>query len=123
MKKLFKLIWQVLILYGFYYVGLFIRNVLHLSVPSSVIGMLLLFLFLMLRGIKVEWIDTGAQFFVDHLVFFFIPATVGVMNYFGLFKGHGMWLIIITVVSSFLVMLTSGHMSQALARKRVVEHD
>src|SRR5699024_1365294 len=87
-------------------------------VPGSVIGLLLLFILLISNVLKVEWIEEGAQFFVNNLVFFFIPATVGVMNYFDLFKGKGILLILIVLLSTILVMGSSGLVSQSLAKDK-----
>src|SRR5699024_814899 len=107
-----------LILYLFNIVGTGIKDFLNLSVPGSVIGLLLLFILLISNVVKVEWVEEGARFFVNNLVFFFIPATVGVMNYFDLFKGKGILLIVIVLISTVLIMGTSGLVSQSLAKDK-----
>src|SRR5699024_7729144 len=106
---------HIFILYLFNLVVTGINDFLNLSVPGSVIGLLLLFILLISNVVKVEWVEEGARFFVNNLVFFFIPATVGVMNYFDLFKGKGILLIVIVLISTVLVMGTSGLVSQSLA--------
>ena len=62
---------------------------------------------------------------IKHLVLFFIPATVGILNYYTLFKGKGLLLFIITIVSTLLVMIISGLVSQkiAFARERKLENE
>lgn len=87
-----------------------------LFVPGSVIGMVLLFILLSLKIIKGNWIEIGASFMVRHLAFFFIPATVGLMSYPQLFMGNGFLLIVIVFVSTVLVMVLSGLISQSLIR-------
>src|SRR5699024_4710621 len=94
-------------------VGTGIKDFLNLSVPGSVIGLLLLFILLIYNVLKVEWIEEGAQFFVNNLVFFFIPATVGDMNYFDLFKVQGILLILIVLISIILVLAYPGLVSQS----------
>lgn len=118
MKKIILIIIHIFILYLFNIVGTGIKEFLNLSVPGSVIGLLLLFILLISNVLKVEWVEEGAQFFVNNLVFFFIPATVGVMNYFDLFKGKGILLIVIVLISTVLVMGTSGLVSQSLAKDK-----
>src|SRR5699024_11705611 len=83
-KRFILIIIHIFILYLFNIVGTGIKDFLNLSVPGSVIGLLLLFILLLSNVLKVEWIGEGAPFFVNNLVFFFILATVGVMNYFDL---------------------------------------
>ena len=117
-KRFILIIIHIFILYLFNIVGTGIKDFLNLSVPGSVIGLLLLFILLISNVLKVEWIEEGAQFFVNNLVFFFIPATVGVMNYFDLFKGKGILLILIVLISTILVMGSSGLVSQSLAKDK-----
>src|SRR5690625_2344645 len=93
---------HIFILYLFNIVGTGIKDFLNLSVPGSVIGLLLLFILLISNVLKVEWIEEGAQFFVNNLVFFFILSTVGVINYFDFFKGKIIELILIVLISTIL---------------------
>src|SRR5699024_10573286 len=99
-KRFILIIIHICILYLCNIVETGIIEFVNLSVPGSVIGLLLLFILLISNVLKVEWIEEGAQFFVNNLVFFFIPATVGVMNYFDLFKGKGILLILIVLIST-----------------------
>lgn len=118
MKKTILIIIHIFILYIFNLIGIWLKEILNLSVPGSVIGLLLLFILLMTNILKVEWIEAGAQFLVSNLVFFFIPATVGIINYFDLFKGKGALLILIVLISTILVMTSSGLVSQYLAKDK-----
>ncbi len=118
MKKTILIIIHIFILYIFNLIGIWLKELLNLSVPGSVIGLLLLFILLMTNILKVEWIEAGAQFLVSNLVFFFIPATVGIINYFDLFKGKGALLILIVLISTILVMTSSGLVSQYLAKDK-----
>lgn len=118
-----KIIIQIAILYGIYLFGVLIQESLNLFVPGSVIGMILLFILLMTKVIKVTWIEDGSKLIINHLTLFFIPATAGIINYFGLFKGKGFYLILIALLSTALVMATSGIVSQWLLRRKEVNHD
>src|SRR5690625_6484276 len=69
-KRFILIIIHIFILYLFNIVGTGIKDFLNLSVPGSVIGLLLLFILLISNVLKVEWIEEGAQFFVNNLVFF-----------------------------------------------------
>lgn len=96
---------------------------LNLVIPGSVIGMIILFLLLAANVIKPDWIEEGARFMVDHLVLFFIPATVGIINFFDLFAGKGFLLILIVLFSTLLVMSSSGVTSQWLMARKEGNHD
>jgi|SRR5690625_2617083 len=118
MLKLGKICFHIIILYSFYLLGNWIQMSLNLFIPGSVIGMILLFLLLLIKGVKITWIEEGAAFLINNLPLFFIPATVGIIDYFSLFSGKGFLLIIIVLVSTAMVMSVSGRVSQRLARKR-----
>ena len=48
----------------------------------------------------------------------FIPAAVGLITSFDILKAHLIAYLVITVVSTFLVMVVSGHVTQLVIRKK-----
>lgn len=123
MKKSIKLSLQIAVLYGIYLLGEWIQDVLSLFVPGSVIGLILLFTALQTNLFNVRWIEEGASFFVRHLTLFFIPATVGVMEYYGMFAGKGILLIVIVLLSTILVMGSAGFISQWMIQRKEWNHE
>lgn len=109
---------QIIVLYIFYIIGSWLQERLDLSIPGSIIGMVLLFLLLSLKLFPVRWIEKGGQFLNAYLPVFFIPATVGVMDYFHVFKGSGMLLFVITVLSTLIVMIFAGKTAQFLSKHK-----
>lgn len=114
-----KIIYQIGILYVFYYIGLWIQHTFHLLMPGSIIGMLLLFCLLMTNKFKATWIDKGAGFLLSHLPLLFIPVTVGVIDFLDLFKGRGFFSVIVVILSTILVMVTSSLVSGWIAERNV----
>ncbi|GAB3049150.1 CidA/LrgA family protein [Virgibacillus ainsalahensis] len=123
MLNVFKIIIHIAALYGLYTVGTWIQQIFNLFIPGSVIGLILLFILLMTGTIKTAWVEKGAQFMIKHLALFFIPATVGAMNYFDLFAGKGLLLVIIGLSSTLMVMVSAGHVSQMFMHKRERSHE
>ncbi|WP_079528469.1 CidA/LrgA family protein [Halobacillus hunanensis] len=115
--KTLKIIIQIALLYIFYMVGNWISAQLHLPIPGSIVGVVLLLAALIIGICPVHWVETGSGFLLAYLPLLFIPATVGVMNYFHLFAGSGILLIVIIVVSTLFTMITAGHTSQFLAKR------
>ncbi len=116
MKLLVTLV-QIILLFLVYEVGVLIQEYFGLFIPGSVIGLILMFLLLTTDLLKVNWVEEGAKWMNKHLVLFFIPATVGIMNHYELFAGKGIFLIVIVLFSTILVMATAGLVSQWLVRK------
>ncbi|WP_028784473.1 CidA/LrgA family protein [Thalassobacillus devorans] len=118
MYKTVTILIQFIGLYFLYWLGTAIQKVLNLFIPGSVIGLILLFVLLSLKVVSERWIQQGAGFMITHLPFFFIPATVGVISYAYIFKGKGMLLIAIGMLSTVLVMGLSGAIAQIMVQKK-----
>lgn len=98
--------------------GKLISENLGLPIPGSVLGMLLLTLSLQLKLIRRDDVKDTAQFLTKHLSLFFIPAGVGLMNYFGLLSAHLLPILTISVVSTLAVLWTVGLSFQQFNRYR-----
>src|SRR5690625_7742139 len=89
---------------------------LHMPIPGNVLGMIILFMSLVTGVIKLEWIDGAASFLLKHLVFFFIPITVGMMTLGSLFQHHGLALFVIFIGSVLLGGAFDGRLLERLMR-------
>src|SRR5690625_4114247 len=103
---------QICILFIFSLIGTFIQHFFQLIVPGSVIGLILLFLSLYFNIFPEKWIHEGASFMTKNLILFFIPATVGMIDYYQLFIGKGILIVIITIISTLIVLTISGLVSE-----------
>jgi holin-like protein len=119
--KIIQIIFQIVILTCFYLAGITIQHYFSLSIPGSMIGMLLLFLALVTKMIPVRFIETGSAFLLKHLPLLFLPVTVGILQFLGLFAGKGILLILITLISTIMVMVFSGLIGQRLVRRKEVK--
>ena len=88
----------------------------EIKLPSSIIGMLLLTLFLKLGWIKLEWVQGLSNFLVANLGFFFVPPCVALMLYFDIIAAEFWPIVIATLISTILVLVTTGWVHQ-LVRK------
>src|SRR5699024_12157393 len=116
MINLLRIIYQIAILFGVFYIGNWIQRFFGLFIPGSVIGLIIMFILLTTGIVNPRFIQDGSSYMVKHFVLFFIPTTVGVINFYHLFVGIGIQLIVITIMSSLLVIITAVDISQYLAR-------
>jgi holin-like protein len=66
--------------------------------------------------VKLKWVERAANFLLRHMVLFFIPLTVGLID-MGALLSHQVWIICISLVSSFLaVLLSTGLLGDRLLR-------
>lgn len=101
------------ILLLFQLAGEVITLMLALPIPGPVIGMLLLFCALLLRGNLSPTLNETARGLLAHLSLLFVPAGVGVMAHFALLQSE--WLaILLILVGSTLVALAITALSMRL---------
>ncbi len=80
--------------------------------------MVLLLVCLYTNLLPEQWVSKGATFLLNHLPLFFIPVTVGVMNHLDFFNGKSLWLIPIVLVSTWIIMITTGFIGQTLVNRK-----
>ncbi|MCY9546553.1 CidA/LrgA family protein [Lysinibacillus xylanilyticus] len=123
LKRVVRIIVQIGILNIFYYMGVGIVALLHVPLPGSVIGLLLLALSLNFKIIKVEYIQDGAGFLIGVLTLFFIPATVGVIDYPELFSTTGLLIMLAVIVSTLISIYVTGLLSQMVEKKELAKKE
>jgi holin-like protein len=116
-----RVIIHILFLFLLLFIGNGIQAILQIPIPGSVIGMILFFVLLKSGIVKLEWVLEGTSLLLRHLTLFFIPVTVGFIEYLELFQGKGIWLLIITIFSTALVMGLAGMTSERLAKRQQKE--
>ena len=70
---------QCTILFGCMALGELLVAVTGLSLPGSIVGMLLLAAFLEMGWVKLEWVKAISDFLLSNLGFFFVPPGVALM--------------------------------------------
>ena len=103
---------QLAILFGCLALGELIIYLTHIPLPSSILGMLLLTLFLKLKIIRLEWVRSISDFLVSNIGFFFVPPGVAIMLYFDLIKAQFVPIVTASVVSTVLVLAVTGWVHQ-----------
>ncbi|MFB7158554.1 MULTISPECIES: CidA/LrgA family holin-like protein [unclassified Lysinibacillus] len=116
--KIVKSIVQIGYLYVILFVGNSIARLLHLPIPGSIIGLVLLFLLLQFHIIKLEWIELGAGLLLSELLLFFIPSAIGVIDYTTLFGVQGVKAVLVIVLSAIVVMFATGFTAQLLGQRK-----
>ena len=115
--RIIRTIAQIAILWVFYYIGVLIVEWTNIFIPPSIIGLVLLWALLMLNIINAKLIQDGASFLIAFLTLFFIPSTVGVVEYPELLTLSGLLLVLAVFVSTVMVIIITGKVSQFIERK------
>ena len=75
-----KLYVQLMIIFMISLVGEGISSVFHLPVPGSIIGLVLLFLALQFKILRLRHISMVGNFLLANMTILFLPPAVGIMD-------------------------------------------
>mgnify|MGYP001026645931 CR=1 FL=1 len=88
----------------FYFIGECISHLTYGFIPGSIIGMILLFLFLRYKKIKEEDVEGVANAFTKNMAVFFIPAGAALLGASDMLSKFWLSIIIVCTFSSLLVI-------------------
>nr|WP_289847934.1 CidA/LrgA family protein [Aliiglaciecola lipolytica] len=99
------------------WVGITLQALSGISLPGSIIGMLLLFFCLSVGVIPVRLMEDGAKLMLKHMLLFFIPIAVGLMNYFELMYQQIGLILACTIASNIVVAVILSLLFKQLKAK------
>lgn len=111
-----KFLIQFLIIIAFSFAGELLHYCLPLPIPASIYGIVLMFLALELKVLKVKDIRETSSFLIAVMPVMFIPAAVGLIDSWHAIANAWLQYIVVTVVSTFVVMGASGWITQFVIR-------
>lgn len=99
---------QLLLLFSISFISEILSNLLPFIFPSSLMAMLLLFILLLSKYIKIKDIEPVGVFLQKHISIFFIPPAVNLIDEWDFIKDKFLILIFISVVSFLVTFLVTG---------------
>lgn len=75
-----KYLKQFLIILIISFIGEILKEILPLPIPASIYGMVILFVCLLTKVIKLEDVRETGKFLIEIMPVMFIPAGVGLMS-------------------------------------------
>jgi len=124
MNKSLNNVWQYLrafiFIYLCLYVGNFLASLLPITIPGSIIGMLILFVLLALQIIPAKWVKPGCSVLIRYMALLFVPIGVGVMQYYDLLKAQYGPIVVSCFISTLVVFLVVSWSSHLVHGERKV---
>lgn len=122
-----KYLKQFGIILGISFLGEVLYHVLPLPVPASIYGIVLMFLALMTKTVRISDVEETSRFLVDIMPFLFLPAAVGLLDSWPALQPVLLPVAVITVVSTVVVMVAAGLVTQGVIRRgtkgKEADHD
>ena len=124
MSKSLNNVWQYLrafiFIYLCLYAGTFLASLLPITIPGSIIGMLILFVLLALQIIPAKWVKPGCSVLIRYMALLFVPIGVGVMQYYDLLKAQYGPILVSCFISTLVVFLVVSWSSHLVHGERKV---
>lgn len=95
-----------------------IKYFVPLPIPSSVYGLCLMMFCLMTKVIKLGAVEDAAVFLIEIMPVMFIPAGVGLLTSFDELEDMLVPVLVITPISTVVVMVISGKITQGLLERK-----
>ncbi|WP_160673452.1 CidA/LrgA family protein [Clostridium sp. C8-1-8] len=111
-----KLFRELLLILVIFFIGEFISKTLSLPIPGNIVGMILLLVLLLTKVIKLSYVETVANFFLDHLSFFFIPAGVGLLTSMDVLKSAWGRILLVCIISTIIMIAVTGFVIQLMTK-------
>jgi holin-like protein len=97
-------------------VGEITVRLLSLPIPGPVLGMVMLFVTLMIRGKAPESVDQASTALLSHLSLLFVPAGVGMMAHFGRIADEWVPITLALLLSTIITMVATALIMQVTTR-------
>lgn len=111
-----KYILQFEIIIAISLVGELLNRIIPLPIPASIYGMVILFTALCTGIIKLSAVKETGKFLIYIMPIMFIPATVGLLDSWSVMQEFLTAIIVISLVSTVLVMVFTGHITQFIIK-------
>jgi holin-like protein len=113
------MLYGLIILLMYLLMGEFVANLLSWPVPGSVLGMILLFVTLLIKGGISPDLKTSSNGILPYLPLFIVPASVGIVNFMGIIEQQGFALLTAILVSLIVGIPVCGLLAQRLIKNQL----
>ena len=113
-----KLLYQFGVILAVTFVGELLYALLPLPIPASIYGLIVMLICLGPKVVKLSQVKIAADFLIDIMPPMFIPAAVGLIVVWGDLKEILIPVVVITCLSTVIVMVCTGKVTQTLIRRK-----
>lgn len=106
----------ILYLFLFLVLGEIIVHYGSIPIAGNIVGMILIFMALKFKLIKLEDVKPASDKFIKYMVLFFVPYGVGLMAFYNVIKAHWIAIVVATVVSTILTLYVTGLIQQKFGK-------
>ena len=113
-----KFMRQLAIIMSISFIAEVMEYLIPLPVAASIYGLILMLIGLITKIIPLHKVEDAADFLVEIMPILFVPPTVSIMTSVEAMKQMLVPLCVISVVSTVLIMVVTGRVSQGIIRHK-----
>ncbi|ELY2589506.1 CidA/LrgA family protein [Cronobacter sakazakii] len=114
LTSLWQLVRAFVLIYACLYAGIAIAALLPITIPGSIIGMLILFVLLAFQILPANWVQPACNLLIRYMALLFVPVGIGVMQYFDVLQAQFGPVVVSCFISTlvvFMVVSWSAHLA------------
>lgn len=96
------------------FAGEVIKYFIPLPIPSSIYGIIIMFILLKTKILPLDSIKDTGKFLIEIMPLMFIPAAVGLVDSWKILQPVLISVLTITIISTIVVMAVTGKVTQAI---------
>jgi holin-like protein len=106
----------ITLLLAYQLIGEVAVRLMDLPIPGPVLGMMMLFITLLIRGYAPESISAASSALLSHLSLLFVPAGVGMMVHFDRIAAEWLPIAVALFLSTIITMIATAFIMQLTSR-------
>ena len=118
-----KFLRQSLLIFLFSFLGELLRSLIPLPIPASIYGMVLLFIALSSKIVRLEDIKAAGNFLTSLFPLLFVAPVVSLMDCWKDIAPKLIPILFILILSTVLCFFLSGRLTQWLMKRKEENHD
>ena len=101
----------------FLILGELIKYLFNILIAGNIIGMVLIFVALKTKLVKINAVKPAADKLLKYMVLFFVPYGVGLKVHFEVLKEHWLSITLVIIASTVLTLYVTAFLQQKLEKK------
>lgn len=99
------------------FLGEMLKIILPVAIPASIYGLVIMLVALSTKIVKLDDVKDVGKFLIEIMPIMFIPSAVGLVVSWGILKEILIPVIMITLITTAIVMVVSGRVTQFIIRR------
>lgn len=111
------MLYQLLLVLSVNYMGVILGDILQLPVPGTIIGMVILFILLQFKILKLEKIKDVANFLLLNMTLFFLPPAVKLIENISFLNNIFLKVVFLIIITTIFTMIITAKTVQFLIER------